>query len=105
MNHSEDLEGRYLELQCRSAGVNTAPWVVSFRSYFYVVAGSFQIGRRRNGLAPGKVKDIVYDLRKMTNNSKLSRNLEQAVTRYVAWVERQAPGVWEAMKAFRTPQK
>ena len=30
----------------------------------------------------GKVKDIVYDLRKMTNNSTLSRNLEQAVTRY-----------------------
>jgi len=54
-------------------------------------------------LAPGK--DIVYDLRKMINNSTLSRNLEQAVTRYVAWLERQAPGAWEAMKAFRTPQK
>jgi hypothetical protein len=51
------------------------------------------------------VKDIVYDLRKMTNNSTLSRNLEQAVTRYVAWLERQAAGAWEAMKAFRTPQK
>ena len=43
--------------------------------------------------------------RKMTNNSTLSLNLEQAVTRYAAWLERQAPGAWEAMKAFRTPQK
>ena len=79
----------------------------SFRSdrLFYVVAGSFRICRRRNGWPPGKVKDIVYDLRNMTNNSTLSRNLEQAVTRYVAWLERQAPGAWEAMKAFRTPQK
>jgi len=51
------------------------------------------------------VKDIVYDLRKMTNNSTLSLNLEQAVTRYAAWLERQAPGAWETMKAFRTPQK
>ena len=51
------------------------------------------------------MKDIVYDLRNMTNNSTLSRYLEQAVTRYLAWLERQAPGAWEAMKAFRTPQK
>ena len=51
------------------------------------------------------MKDIVYDLRKMTNNSTLSRNLEQAVTRYVAGLQRTAPCAWEAMKAFRTPQK
>ena len=73
--------------------------------FFTLSPGLFESARRRNGWHLGKVKDIVYDLRKMTNNSTLSRNLEQAVTRYVAWLERQAPGAWEAMKAFRTPQK
>ena len=52
-----------------------------------------------------KVKDIVYDIRKIANNSTPFRNLEEAATRYVAWLERQAPGAWEAMKAFRTPKK
>ena len=53
-----------------------------------------------------KVKDIVYDLREITKNPTLFRNLEQAATRMIAWLERQAPGAYEAMMAFRSkPEK
>ena len=75
---------------CSNAGANTALWVVSFRSSFLRCRRVFSNLPAAKWLAPGK--DIVYDLRKMINNSTLSRNLEQAVTRYVAWLERQAPG-------------
>ena len=88
-----------------SAVAQEQNWVVSFRSSFLRCRRVFSNLPAANGWHLGKVKDIVYDLRKMANNSTLSRNLEQAVTRYVAWLERQAAGAWEAMKAFRTPQK
>jgi hypothetical protein len=52
-----------------------------------------------------KMKDLVADLRTVRKNPMLYRNLEGAATKYIAWLDRQAPEAYSGIKAMFAPKK
>ncbi len=52
-----------------------------------------------------KTKDLIADLRSVRKNATLYRNLEKAAEKYIAWMDRQAPGAYEGFKAMLAPKK
>jgi hypothetical protein len=52
-----------------------------------------------------KMKDLIADLRHVRKNPTLYRNLEKGAVKYIAWLERQAPGAYEGIQAMFTPKK
>jgi len=52
-----------------------------------------------------KMKDLIADLRTVRKNPTLYRNLEKGAVKYIAWLERQAPGAYEAIQAMFAPKK
>jgi hypothetical protein len=52
-----------------------------------------------------KMKDLVADLRTVRKNPTLYRNLEVAATKYIAWLDRQAPEAYAGIKAMFAPKK
>lgn len=47
-----------------------------------------------------KMKPLVQDMRKIRNNPLLYRNLEKASTKYIDWLQRNAPGAYDSMVAM-----
>ena len=52
-----------------------------------------------------KMKDLIVDLRTVRKNPTLYRNLEKGSVKYIAWLERQAPGAYEGIQAMFAPKK
>jgi hypothetical protein len=52
-----------------------------------------------------KLKDMVIDLRKVRKNPTLYRHLEKAATRYVEWLNKQAPEAYDGIRAMLAPKK
>jgi hypothetical protein len=52
-----------------------------------------------------KMKDFIADLRTVRKNPTLYRNLEKGAVKYIAWLERQAPGAYEGIQAMFAPKK
>jgi len=52
-----------------------------------------------------KMKDVVYDMRKVRKNPILYRNLEKVATKYIAWLNQQAPEAYDGIKAMFAPKK
>jgi hypothetical protein len=52
-----------------------------------------------------KMKDLIADLRTVRKNPTLYRNLEKGAVKYIAWLERQAPGAYEGIRAMFAPKK
>src|SRR5215813_4134286 len=52
-----------------------------------------------------KMKEFIADLRKVRKNPLLYGNLEKAATRYVAWLNHQAPEAYDGIRAMLGPKK
>ena len=52
-----------------------------------------------------KMKDLVADLRNVRKNPTLFRNLERGAIKYIAWLDRQAPGAYDSIRAMSAPKK
>jgi hypothetical protein len=52
-----------------------------------------------------KMKDFIVDLRKVRKNPTLYQNLEKAASKYIAWLNRQAPDAYEGIKAMLVSRK
>jgi hypothetical protein len=47
-----------------------------------------------------KMKDFIQDIRTVRKNPMLFRNLEKAATKYIAWLDRQAPEAYQGFQAM-----
>jgi hypothetical protein len=52
-----------------------------------------------------KMKAFIEDLRRVRSNPILYRNLEKGATKYIEWLNRQAPGAHAAVQALVAPRK
>jgi hypothetical protein len=52
-----------------------------------------------------KTKDLIADMRRVRKNPLLFRNLEKVATRYIEWVNKQAPEAYDGIRAMFTPKK
>jgi hypothetical protein len=51
-----------------------------------------------------KTNAINHEFRALVKNPLIGKNLEEVAKRYIAWIERQAPGAYEAMRAMMSGQ-
>jgi hypothetical protein len=51
-----------------------------------------------------KTRGIVPDMRDMMKNPFIAKNLEEVAGRYIAWIDKQAPGALDAMMASMSNQ-
>ena len=52
-----------------------------------------------------KMKTFVVDLRRIRSNPTLYRNLEKGATKYIDWLNQQAPGAHAAIQAMIAPKR
>lgn len=52
-----------------------------------------------------RCKGFIEDVRKLRNNPLFFRNLEKASLKHIEWLNKNAPGAFEAMQAMINPKK
>jgi hypothetical protein len=52
-----------------------------------------------------KTKELTGDMRRVRKNPLLFRNLEKAATRYIEWLNKQAPEAYDGIRAMFAPKK
>ena len=52
-----------------------------------------------------KIRPLIEELRWVRKNPTMYRNLEQASQKYIEWLNQNAPGAYDAMRAMMNPKK
>jgi hypothetical protein len=52
-----------------------------------------------------KMRDLIADMRRVRKNPLLFRNLEKTATRYIEWLNKQAPEAYDGIRAMFAPKK